>query len=830
MLRRFASTRFVSTLGASSALVSRKFTASETPAASKASATQTQAVPASVEAAVANAASIAAKAATGAVAAKAPKPVFENFLGNRQWDVIPAGKHLRVYVDSNTFAWVVMDRAASSANALGEEFLTDLKTAFTIADKLVEEKKVRIVILASAKDNFCVGADIDMMYPVMDKAVAERASREGQAFMDLVESRKYPVIAAINGMALGGGCELALACHHRLIASEKGSMGLPECMLGLLPGAGGCYRLPRLTGIQTALQWILTSAPQKAPKCKKVGAVDAVIPSGDRFPGENRFLHGVRAWAGKLVDKPLRPAKRKNTSIVNTLMEDNSIGRSVIHNVSMKTLNKKTNGKYLGQYKALEAVMYAYTHPQEKALANEARLFSELLVTPEAKNQIALYYLDDGMKKVEKKTGLAKDKIPQVKKVGVIGAGVMGSGIVHYFANKGIPVAVKDITQEAVDKGVGMVLSEFKKKKSNDAATIASKMALVSSGTTDDIFKDCDVIIEAAVEVMNIKKKLLQTMEESGILDGKKLFATNTSSLSLTDLQSVSKYPSTVVGMHFFNPVAKMPLVEVIKGQHTSQEAAACIFNLAVKTGKKPIIVGDAPGFLVNRILGVYMAEAGRLAINDRADPHVIDKAMLKFGMPMGPFRLLDEVGLDVASHVGPVLENGLKSKRFAVSEQINQMVKDDFLGKKNKKGFYRYEGEKAVGINTSVTTKYLGATPDANFSTSEIVDRCVLLMVNEACMILSERVAASPEDVDIGMVWGTGFPPFRGGLLQYADHRGLQNIVDRLVQLQDKTKDERFKPAALLVEYAKANKRFFPDRPVAPYVERTGFPDVQKY
>lgn len=827
MLRRFATTRFAAAAGAS-ILASRKFNTTDASAAKPAAAAP-QATPASVEAAVANASAVAAKAAAAAPV-KAPSAVFENFLGNRQWDMIPAGKHLRVYVDSNTFAWVVMDRAASSANALGEEFLGDLQKAFVIADRLVEEKKVRIVILASAKDNFCVGADIDMMYPVMDKTVAERASREGQAFMDLVESRKYPVVAAVNGMALGGGCELALACHHRLIASEKGSMGLPECMLGLLPGAGGCYRLPRLVGVQAALQWILTSAPQKAPKCKKVGAVDAVIQSADRFPGEYRFLHGVRAWAGKLADKPLRPAKRKNNSIVNTLMENNSIGRTVIHNVSMKTLNKKTNGKYLGQYKALETVMYAYTHPQEKALAFEAKQFADLLVTPEAKNQIALYYLDDGMKKVEKKTGLSKDKIPQVKKVGVIGAGVMGSGIVHYFANKGIPVAVKDITQEAVDKGLGMVHSEFKKRKSNDAATIAAKMALVSSGTTDEIFKDCDVIIEAAVEIMSIKKKLLQSMEEAGILDGKKLFATNTSSLSLTDLQSVSKYPSTVVGMHFFNPVAKMPLVEVIKGKSTSQEAAACIFNLAVKTGKKPIIVGDAPGFLVNRILGVYMAEAGRLAINDRADPHVVDKAMLKFGMPMGPFRLLDEVGLDVASHVGPVLENGLKSKRFAVSEQINQMVKDDFLGKKNKKGFYRYEGEKAVGINTSVTTKYLGATPDTAFPTTEIVDRCVLLMVNEACMILSEGVAASPEDVDIGMVWGTGFPPFRGGLLQYADHRGLQNIVDRLNQLQEKTKDDRFKPAALLVENAKANKRFFPDRPVAPYAERSGFPEVQKF
>jgi len=306
------------------------------------------------------------------------------------------------------------------------------------------------------------------------------------------------------------------------------------------------------------------------------------------------------------------------------------------------------------------------------------------------------------------------------------------------------------------------------------------------------------------------------------VLDGKKLFATNTSSLSLTDLQSVSKYPATVVGMHFFNPVAKMPLVEVITGKDTSKEAAAVIYNLALKTGKKPIIVKDAPGFLVNRILGAYMAEAGRLVVKDKADPQRVDQVIVGFGMPMGPFRLLDEVGLDVACHVGPVLEKGLKSKRFTVDAAIEKLAKDGYLGKKNRRGLYRYDADgKEQGMDTTTTSKYLNPT----FPAGDILDRCILTMVNEAALILQEGIAASAEDVDIGMVWGTGFAPYRGGLLQYADHRGLKEIVDRLSQLRDRVKDDRFTPAPLLVEMVKGNKRFFPQRPFVPYVDRSKHP-----
>jgi 3-hydroxyacyl-CoA dehydrogenase/enoyl-CoA hydratase/3-hydroxybutyryl-CoA epimerase len=793
-------------------------TPSTTPAAATAAPTAATAAP------TAATATPAAAAAAASPKKKQNATDFSKVLGSRLWAVHPAGPHMSVYVDSNTFGWIVMDREGSSANALGESFMQSLGQALDITDKLIAEKKIRIVIIASAKDTFCVGADLEQLYPVTDASIGERASKAGQQMFDRIENSKYPIVAAINGLALGGGCELALACHHR-VAADTAAIGLPECLLGLLPGAGGTVRLPKLIGLQNALQWILASGNQKADKAKKQGAVDAVFGGSDRFPGENRFLEGARAWAGKLVDKPLKPSKRKPQSLVNWFINDTPIGHNIVKKKSLEMLDKKTKGKYIGQYKALDSVMFGLTAPKAQALDMEAKLFAGLLVTPEAKNQCALYFLDDGMKKVEKKTGIPKDKIASPKKIGVIGAGVMGSGIVHYFANKGYPVAVKDVTSEAVEKGMTLVKNEFMvavKKKKLDDKGLEAKMKLVTGGTTDDIFKDCDVIIEAAVEVMDIKKKILTAMEASGVLDGKKLFATNTSSLSLTELQSVSKYPSTIVGMHFFNPVSKMPLVEVIKGKQTSQDAAATIFNLAVKTGKKPIIVGDAPGFLVNRILGVYMSEAGRLAVQDRANPNKIDRLITNFGMPMGPFRLLDEVGLDVATHVGPVLENGLKSSRFTVDGKINDMVKAGMLGKKNNKGFYNYDEKgKETAMNSAVISQFIHPSFNEMFPEDDILDRCVLLMVNEAAMILTEGIAASPEDVDIGMIWGTGFPPFRGGLLQYADHRGASAICDRLCKLRDVTRSDRFEPCAMLKDLAKNKARFFPNRPFVPYVER---------
>jgi 3-hydroxyacyl-CoA dehydrogenase / enoyl-CoA hydratase / 3-hydroxybutyryl-CoA epimerase len=785
--------------------------------------------------AAAAAAAVTTNSSSSASAVAKPTVTAYDFpsdiLKNRLWQTRQAGRHVTVYVDSGRIAWIVMNRAGSSANALGEEFVHDMSTALDIVESLVARNEAQFAVIASAKSTFCVGADIDQMYPVTDLAAAETVPKRGHALFNRIEGEPFPVVAAINGLALGGGFELALACHQRLMASEA-KVGFPECMLGLLPGGGGTVRTQRLCGLAKTVQWITTSKQIKPREAKAAGACDAVIPSQDRWEGEHRFYEGVRQWVGQhLSDKPAKPSKRKSISLMDRVLEQTTFGRRKVVYEATKALNQKTKGKYIAQYKALECIMYSATHSNAQGFDKECRGFAELLCSPEAKNQMTLYFLQESMKKSTKKTGVPKDKVKEVSRVGVIGAGVMGSGIVHYFSNKGIPVAVKDLTEDAVAKGLERVRTEFGeavKRKRLDAAGVEAKMRLVTGGTTDDVFRGVDVIIEAAVEVMGVKKKVIEQLEKDGILHEKNLFATNTSSLSLTEMQSAATYPQNIVGMHFFNPVSKMPLVEVIKGTLTSSDAAATIYSLALKTGKMPIIVKDGPGFLVNRILGVYMAEAARLAVEEHCHPSKVDEAILSFGMPMGPFRLLDEVGLDVACHVGPVLSKGLHSDRFEVGPAIVQMMKDGHLGRKNHKGFYSYDHKgKETGINNGAVQLYLGSDLAATVSETEIVDRCILLMVNEATRILDEGVAASPEDVDIGMVWGTGFPAFRGGLLQYADHRGLDHVVTALEQLQRKTKKDRFAPTETLRRMAADGARFFPKRPYVPYQERHGFPKV---
>ncbi|KAG5502205.1 hypothetical protein GH5_05158 [Leishmania sp. Ghana 2012 LV757] len=777
-----------------------------------------------------------ASAATAGAASAAKSTVTaydfpKDVLCKRLWQTHQAGRHITVYVDSGRIVWIVMNRAESSANALGEEFVKDMNTALDIAESLVAKGDAQFAILASAKSTFCVGADIDQMYTVTDPTIAVQVPTVGHKLFNRIEQEKFPVVAAINGLALGGGFELSLACHQRLMASTA-KVGFPECLLGLLPGGGGTVRTQRLCGLTKTVQWIMTSKQIKPREAKSAGACDVIIPAEDRWKGEHRFYEGVRKWAGQnLSDKPARLSKRKSVSLMDRVLENTTFGRRKVADETIKMLNKKTKGKYIAQYKALECVMYSATHSNQQGFDKECRGFAELLCSPEAKNQMALYFLQEGMKKSAEKTGVPKDKVMPVNRVGVIGAGVMGSGIVHYFAKNGIPVAVKDLKEEAVKQGIANVRAEFKqavRRKRMVAAELEKKMALVTGGTTNEVFQDVDVIVEAAVEVMEIKKKVIQQLEKDGILNSRSLFATNTSSLSLTEMQTVAKCPQNIVGMHFFNPVSKMPLVEVIKGKSTSAEAAAAIFSLALKTGKISIIVNDGPGFLVNRILGVYMAEAGRLAVDERCHPACVDEAILAFGMPMGPFRLLDEVGLDVACHVGPVLTNGLKCDRFGVSASISHMVSDGHLGRKNNKGFYNYTDEgKEAGLNNAVLQTYIGKELSASISATEIVDRCVLLMVNEATRILDEGIAMSPEDVDTGMVWGTGFPPFRGGLLQYADHRGIANVVAALEQLQRKTGKDHFAPTETLKKMAIEGKRFFPNRPFVPYQERHGYPKV---
>jgi 3-hydroxyacyl-CoA dehydrogenase/enoyl-CoA hydratase/3-hydroxybutyryl-CoA epimerase len=384
-------------------------------------------------------------------------------------------------------------------------------------------------------------------------------------------------------------------------------------------------------------------------------------------------------------------------------------------------------------------------------------------------------------------------------------------------------VYLKDIKDEFVQKGLSTVHNLFDnlvKRKKLTPEVADRRKKLVTGGTSYDGVANVDVIIEAAIERMDIKKQVLQECETK--CGENTIFATNTSTLSITELATASKRPENVVGMHFFNPVHKMPLLEIIRGKETSEKTVATIYKLALKLGKIPIIVNDGPGFLVNRILGAYTLEAARM-LKEGGDLAQIDNAILEFGLPMGPFRLLDEVGIDVAGHSSSTLESlGARFSTQDVGPVMQKMVQQGYLGKKTGKGFYSYKDGKSQGLEPSLANLVPGYNPSNSkkYPVKDIVDRCVLLMVNEAAYILDEKIAEKPEDVDTGMIFGTGFAPFRGGLLAYADARGIKDIVNRLQELQQKYGD-RFKPAPLLVKMANENSKFYPNRPNIPWQER---------
>eukprot|EP01004_Peranema_trichophorum_P009731 NODE_847_length_2310_cov_210.024691_g721_i0.p1 GENE.NODE_847_length_2310_cov_210.024691_g721_i0~~NODE_847_length_2310_cov_210.024691_g721_i0.p1 ORF type:complete len:542 (-),score=128.62 NODE_847_length_2310_cov_210.024691_g721_i0:232-1857(-) len=508
---------------------------------------------------------------------------------------------------------------------------------------------------------------------------------------------------------------------------------------------------------------------------------------------------------------------------LDRILSNTPVGRLIVQNQTLKKLDSVTKGRYPAPYKAFESVMNSVKEKNEdKALEFEGERFAELCVSATSKNLMSLFFLTDNCKKLSSQAiHFGENDAIKVDKIAVLGAGVMGSGIAHWASKNKVACFLKDISDEAVSKGLKFVQEEFGKglkKKKLTQQQYNQLVSRVTGSTSNAGLKDIPVIIEAAVEVMDIKKKMIAELEKDGILNDKVIFATNTSALSVNELANSAKYPENVVGMHFFNPVSKMPLVEVIKGEKTSKKAIATVYKLALDMGKFPIVVKDGPGFLVNRVLGIYMSEAGRM-IMEGGDPAKIDKIILDFGMPMGPYRLLDEVGIDVAAHVGPTLKTGL-GDRFADNPKLHDMIKQGHLGKKSAKGFYKYnEKGKETEIDTQFLTSLAVVEPKSTFNYDDVVDRCILSMVNEASLILAEGIAATPEDVDLGMVFGTGFAPFRGGLLSYSDSRGVGNIVESLHRLATRYGD-RFKPSAYLVKMASENKRFFPKRPFLPFKE----------
>ena len=706
-------------------------------------------------------------------------------------------------IDEHGIGWLTLDDLERRMNVLTEAVMRRLAALVEETDRLVAAGRVRALVVWSGKpDSFIAGADVDAIALIDDPSDGEAASRLGQAIFMQVERIDVPTVAAIHGVCLGGGTELALSCRFRVASdSPKTRVGLPEVQLGIIPAWGGTTRLPRLVGLQAALPILLTGAPVSASKARRIGLVDDVLP----VPG---FQDRVREWTRAVADggAPRRTAR----PLLKRLLEDTAPGRGLVLAAARRSVRAKTGGNYPAPLLLLEVLKEGLGASLEKSLRIEAVAAGELISGDISKNLIHVFHMRE---RAKKETGAAPGvQAHPVEDVAVLGAGVMGGAIAQLLAYKGIRVRMKDVRHAAVASGLQHARSLFDdavRRRKMTRREADQHMELVSGGVEYHGVANAALVIEAVVERLEVKRAVLKEVEE--LVGQGCVLATNTSSLAVDAMAEALARPAQLCGMHFFNPVHRMPLVEVVRGSESAEEAVATVYRLALNLGKIPVVVADGPGFVVNRILGPYLNEAGWL-LADGASIEEIDVAARNFGMPMGPIRLLDEVGLDIARHAATTLHQAF-GQRMLPSPPLQALADTERLGKKNGKGFYRYQNGKEKEVDQSVYQDLAGSLSDDRRRESpdddEIRKRLVMAMVNEAARVLEDRIVRRAGDVDLAMIMGTGFPPFRGGLLRFADALAPTSVAAHLEELADAA-GPRFDPAPLVIELATERRTFY--------------------
>lgn len=715
---------------------------------------------------------------------------------------------------------LTFDLPGEKVNKFSKKVMDDFENVvLPQLEKMGKDGRIDVLVLLSGKpQNFIAGADIDLIMATKTAEEAAGLARKGQLCLERWEDLPFPTVAVIDGPALGGGCELSLSCTA-IVASDHPAtrIGLPETMLGVIPGMGGCIRLPRKVGLATALDIILAGKSLNGERAFKAGLADAF------FPRQN-FQESAIRWVKNQV-KALKAGERLGREpklggmggAMGTVLEKTPIGRSVMFNQAREGVMSKTRGNYPAPLAAIDVIKETGGHygprilgeARKRAMEAEAKAFGELAAGEISKNLIRIFFLTEGVKKSK---GLASGSVAEaypVHAAAVLGAGVMGGGIAQLLADKEIPVRMRDITNAALVAGIQAATRIFQsslKKRRIDKRQYLQKLNHIAPVLDYSGFRSADVVVEAVVENMDIKKKVFQELEAQ--VKDSCVIASNTSSLSISEMQTAFRVPSRFVGMHFFNPVHKMPLVEVIRGKKSSDEAVSTIFQFSKKIGKTPIVVKDSPGFLVNRILGPYMNEAVYL-VSDGAPIPELDKALVKFGMPMGPLELIDEVGIDVAEKVAHVFNDAF-GERMKPANLNQKVIAAGHLGKKNSKGLYLYEaGGRNKNFDPAIY-ETMGVEPQSGkVSSEEMVERCMLAMINEAAMCLDEGIVETPDELDLGMIMGTGFPPFRGGLLRYADTLGPHRIVEKLRKYEAQC-GLRFKPSDAILKRAESGTKFY--------------------
>jgi 3-hydroxyacyl-CoA dehydrogenase/enoyl-CoA hydratase/3-hydroxybutyryl-CoA epimerase len=700
-------------------------------------------------------------------------------------------------------AVITFDLPDESVNKITRGVRDEFAATF---ERLTRDPSVRGAVLVSGKpDIFIAGADIEEFQSFTTAAEVERLSRAGHALLDGLERLRVPVVAAIHGACLGGGLETALACAYRIATDHpKTVLALPEVQLGLIPGAGGTQRLPKLVGLQGALDMILTGRNVRARKALQIGLVDEMV-----HPAILRDIAVRRAR--ELGDGTRKRSQgRKGGGVKGFVLDDTGAGRAVVFAQARKETLRKTHGHYPAPLAAIEAVKAGYSPGGAAGYATEARLFGEMAATDVSRQLIFLFFATNALKKDPGVAEPAPAPLP-VEKVGILGAGFMGAGIASVAAPAGTLVRMKDADAGRVAKGlagVREVLKERLTKKQITRQQFDDQMALVGGTTDYSGFGGVDVVIEAVFEDLTVKHQVLRETERV-VSDGA-IFASNTSTIPIGRIAQASARPDRVIGMHFFSPVHKMPLLEVIRTPQTAGDVVTTVVAYGKKLGKTVIVVNDGPGFFANRILTPYINEAGKM-LDEGVAIDAIDRALVQFGFPVGPITLVDEVGIDVAGKAGNIIADAFGA-RLAPAQSLNRVLSSGRYGRKGKKGFYLYDANgKKGGVDESVYQLLPLGRVTAQLPPEEIQLRCVVTMLNEAARCLEDGIIRSPRDGDVGAVFGIGFPPFRGGPFRYMDTLGPEEVVRRLDALNDRF-PPRFDAAEILREMARRKTRFYPE------------------
>ncbi len=726
------------------------------------------------------------------------KEEYSRFQRSFKEDAFDIAKKSLTFERRGNVGFIVFDQYQEKANKLSTP---NMLRIFELLMQVEEDKAIGCLVIWSKKPSiFIAGADIAEISTLASGTASVDSLSKLQSVFSYLEALPIPSIAAIHGACMGGGTELSLACDYRIATdAPETKIGLPEVQLGILPGWGGTFRMPRLIGLEKSLDLILSGRAVDGKKAKRMGLVDKLA--------SKEFLEDkVMAWAEEL-SKTKKKRRDYHRELKEKVLETVPGGKWIIFDQAKKSVVEKTKGNYPAPLVALETIKKSYGGTLEAGLKAEAEAFEKLMVTPESQNLIKVFYLNEKAKK-DKGVSAAVNPI-EIRRTAVVGAGVMGGGIAQLFSEKNVRVRMKDINWDSVTKGFQHAYKIFKKKVDRRRLRpneLDNAMARIEGTLTYEGFKHLDLVVEAVVEDLEIKKRVFKDLADRS--QPTTLLCTNTSSLPITSIAEGVVNPERVVGMHFFNPVDKMPLIEVIRGKQTSDLAVASVVAFSKKLGKTPIVVKDSPGFVVNRILGPYLVEATYLLL-EGVSVSQIDGALEKFGMPMGPVTLLDVAGLDVTSKVSKVLY-GAFGERMKPPALMDVLVSDGRLGQKVGKGIFLYDSKGTrLGEDPTVWTK-LGIKPGkTKLSDETIVKRLIYLMINEAARCLAEEVVRDPADIDIGMIFGTGFAPFRGGLLNYADSVGAENIVSDL-ELFVHSHGTKYAPCEYLQQLSVGKKTFF--------------------